>query len=546
MSYTLPFVGNVLELGGGTQPVFRPNLDVRAAENVDIVANFEETLPVEDNSYENIFSKFCIEHISWRNVKKFVKEVYRILKNNGKVVFITANTENQMKWVLEHDEWDDDCSCIIFGDQDYADNTHRNSLNPKHAIKILSEVGFESIIVLPFGELRTDMIIEATKPENAPTQSQERKSLFDKHYFNGGGKVGGYAYEGYWDYPIHWVTYEKIMELEPKSVLEVGCARGYILKKLEAEGIPCKGLEISRHCYLTRVTDAVMEWDICQFPWPFEDKQFDVCYSIAVMEHIPDEFIPKVLAEIDRVSHRGIHGVDYGENDDGFDKTHCSLHTEEWWLEKTPPTQKPVDKELMEKGSLALSIPSGDGSLKLNLGSFTNMYHNGWINIDIVPLQQFAQQHQYKFLHHDFKNKLPFGDAQVDLIYSSHMLEHLTKEEGILLLRDCYRVMKSGSVARFLVPDAERLINMYKNSELGIFDEINDGCEKTPFQSGKLWELLFSGHKIAYDFEALKLMGEDAGFKVEKKNFNEGHEQILKETMDCLPEISLIVEFAKE
>ncbi len=545
MAYTLPFTSSVLELGGGSQPVFRPNLDVRAAENVDIVANFEEKLPVEDNSCDNIFSKFCIEHISWRKLKFFLSEVFRITKNGGKVVFITANTENQMKWVLEHEDWDDDCSCIIFGDQDYSDNTHKNSLNPRRAIKLFSEIGFENITILPFGELSTDMLIEANKPDNIPTKSETRKSLFDKHYFNGGGKVGGYAYEGYWDYPVHWITFEKIMELEPKSVLEVGCARGYILKRLEAAGIPAKGLEISKHCCLTRVTDAVIEWDVCTFPWPFKDKEFDVCYSIAVMEHIPDEFIPKVLAEIDRVSNRGIHGVDYGENDDGFDQTHCSLHSEEWWNEKMPSTQKPVDKELMEKGSLSLSIPSGDGKLKLNLGSFTNMFHNGWINMDIVGLQGFAQQHQYKFLQHDFRNRLPFEDNQVDLIYSSHMLEHLTKEQGLLLLRECYRVMKHGSVARLLVPDAEKLINMYKNNELGLFDEINDGCEKTPFQSGKLWELLFSGHNIAYDFAALKIMAEDVGFKIERKNFNEGHVQILQETMDCLPEISLIVEMTK-
>ena len=51
-----------------------------------------------------------------------------------------------MKWVLEHDEWDDDCSCIIFGDQDYADNTHRNSLNPKHAIKILLNRPFKILL----------------------------------------------------------------------------------------------------------------------------------------------------------------------------------------------------------------------------------------------------------------------------------------------------------------------------------------------------------------------------------------------------------------
>ena len=64
-----------------------------------------------------------------------------------------------------------------------------------------------------------------------------------------------------------------------------------------------------------------------------------------MFEHIPEEHLPAVLAELDRVSCRGIHGIDFGENDDGFDKTHCTLRTKEWWLERMPATQQVADKE---------------------------------------------------------------------------------------------------------------------------------------------------------------------------------------------------------
>ena len=90
------------------------------------------------------------------------------------------------------------------------------------------------------------MIIEAHKSEISP------ENAFDKDYFNGGKKVGGYAREGYRDFPVHWVTANKVMSLNPKSVLELGCARGYILKKIQDEGVPIGGLEVSKHCYLTR------------------------------------------------------------------------------------------------------------------------------------------------------------------------------------------------------------------------------------------------------------------------------------------------------
>jgi predicted SAM-dependent methyltransferase len=550
VSYTLPFTkeDNVIELGGGTRPYFRPNLDVRAADNVDIVANFHDPLPINDSEYNGIFSSYCIEHISWRKLGHFIKECYRILKNGGTAVFITANTEKQMQWVLDHDEWDDNCSCIIFGDQDYDDNTHKNSLNPKHAIKLFREAGFKNIRVVPHGELATDMIIEASKKEDIKMAqtTDDRKGLFDQHYFNGGGKVGGYAYEGYWDYPVHWVTFEKLMELQPKSVLEIGAARGYLVKRFESAGIPAKGVEISKHCHLTRVTDSVHEFDICQAPWPFKDKEFDLCYSVAVMEHIPEEYLPAITKEMERVSERGLHGIDFGHNDDGFDKTHCTLKSQEWWEKTLPASQKTVNKEELEQGSLSISIPSGDGKLKLNIGSFTVMFHNGWINTDIVPLDQFASVHQYKFVQHDIRTQFPFEDNSVDLIVSSHVMEHINEQEGLFFLQELQRIMKPGAVARIAVPDAETLANLYHKNELGMFDEINGPCKACNFQSGKLWSLLFEGHRIAYDFEGVKHMAEKLGFHIEKKKFNEGNEQIIKETMDFLPDLSLYVEITKK
>lgn len=220
------------------------------------------------------------------------------------------------------------------------------------------------------------------------------------------------------------------MEHNPESILEIGAARGYMVKKFNDAGVRSKGLEISHHCQLTRVTNDVIEWDICQTPWNFKDKEFDLAFSTAVFEHIPEEHLDAVLKEMDRVSKRGLHGIDFGGNDDGFDKTHCTLRTKEWWLERMPSTQLVVDKEDLERGNVAVHIPAGDNKLKVNFGSFINMFHNGWINIDVLNLQEFAKRHHYKFINMDIRQKLNFNDNSIDLIYSSHMLEHLTADEG--------------------------------------------------------------------------------------------------------------------
>lgn len=94
----------VLELGGGSKPVCPgrwTNIDYRKLPGVDIVADLNEPLPVEDGIYDGVFSSYLIEHLSWRKVRGLIKETYRVLKTGGKAVFITANLLEQAKKLVE-------------------------------------------------------------------------------------------------------------------------------------------------------------------------------------------------------------------------------------------------------------------------------------------------------------------------------------------------------------------------------------------------------------------------------------------------------------
>lgn len=545
MSYTFPFYKGqkVVELGGGTKPYFRPNLDVRAAENVDIVADLNETLPIQDDEYEGVFSSFCIEHLSWRKVRSFISECYRIIKPGSKAVFITANTEEQMKYVLAHDEWTDDCSCIIFGDQDYPENAHRNSLCPKHAIKLFREAGFENVIVFPFGALKTDMIIEATKPSTAKVMNMSK--IFDKQYFDNAFYYGNINEGIYRDHPKNWVAFRKVMELKPESVLELGCGRGYILKRLESHGVPAKGVDIAPHCHVTRATDAVLNFDFCQTPWPANDKEFDLCFSSEALEYVPEDKIDDVIKEINRVCKRSFHAVNTEEQNQSYGKPIKLLKKRDWWENKLG-AQNCTSVADLYAGSVALSLPEPDNKLKLNIGTFTNMAHYGWLNLDIVQLHEFAKANHFKFIHMDATQTMRLEPNTVDLIATSHMLEHLNYKEGLHFLKDCYRVLKSGGTIRIAVPDGERMIKMYLENKLGIFDDINQACADNKSQAVKLWSVLIDQHKIIYDWETLKQIGEEAGFVVERRAFNQGHSQIIKEVVDMLPDESIFVEMIKK
>ena len=180
--YICPFKpgDRIIELGGGPgrpgteRPIFRPNLDTRPGPMVDIVANLEEPLPLPNSSYDAVYSSFCLEHISFRRVRGFIAEIYRILAPGGLAVLVTADTYEQCRKAAATppEEWGDGISNLLFGGQDYSDNTHKVALSRPFAVKLFREAGFWQVTTLEhpgimgpqgYEKVETDFIIEARK-----------------------------------------------------------------------------------------------------------------------------------------------------------------------------------------------------------------------------------------------------------------------------------------------------------------------------------------------------------------------------------------------
>lgn len=577
-----------IELGGGANPRLHPNVDVRQCfdadgkPTVDFTANFEEPLPIGSGEFDGAFSQYALEHISWRKLPGFLQEVFRILKPGGRVCFVTPNTEAQLQWIRDNpDGWDEkgafvSKSCVLFGDQDYSDNTHKSYLDPDIMHDLLTAAGFIDIDSIPYGERHTDMVTTATKPvatlpkvvvaaeptpnvlgshvgRKAPQTTEERAALFDRHYFNGGTKVGGYAREGYWDYPVHEITARHILARNPSSVVELGCGRGYILKRINDTGISGGGLEISRHCYLTRVTTGVRVADLCNPE--VEIPAAGLCYSIATLEHIPEECLPTLIKKMAEYSRRGLHGIDFGGHDDGFDKTHCTLRPKEWWealFTKYAPgwPVELLDKEELERGDFPPGYYEGDGRIKLNIGCgpFT-LFHRGWTNIDILDIGHFAQHYRYNYLRHDVRQGLGmFKTETANLIFASHFLEHLSYAEGLAFLKECRRVLKPSGALRLIVPDIGALSSWlsYPDDDPNEYDELGDNIAGAKTKAQKFWELAHSGHQAAYDAETLSQQLTAAGFEpipAAFRNSPSGQEALRKEVTEMeYGRISLFME----
>jgi predicted SAM-dependent methyltransferase len=89
----------------------------------------------------------------------------------------------------------------------------------------------------------------------------------------------------------------------------------------------------------------------------------------------------------------------------------------------------------------------------LNLGC-GQRFHPDWVNLDLRPASAAVQPW-------DLRKELPFPDASFDVVYHSHVLEHLSRADGLQLLRRCRRVLKPKGILRVVVPDLERIVRHY-------------------------------------------------------------------------------------
>jgi SAM-dependent methyltransferase len=89
----------------------------------------------------------------------------------------------------------------------------------------------------------------------------------------------------------------------------------------------------------------------------------------------------------------------------------------------------------------------------VNLGC-GSVWHAAWRNFDLAPFDPAV-------MPIELPGPLPLPDGCADVVYHSHLLEHLTLAGGAALLAECFRIAKPGGIVRVAVPDLEQLANHY-------------------------------------------------------------------------------------
>lgn len=90
---------------------------------------------------------------------------------------------------------------------------------------------------------------------------------------------------------------------------------------------------------------------------------------------------------------------------------------------------------------------------KLNLGC-GNKYSLNWTNVDF-------HSDSSSVISCNLLQPLPFPNNSFDAVYSSHLLEHFSKEDALKIMYECFRLLKPGGIVRMVVPDLEYTCREY-------------------------------------------------------------------------------------
>jgi len=157
--------------------------------------------------------------------------------------------------------------------------------------------------------------------------------------------------------------------------------------------------------------------------------------------------------------------------------------------------------------------------LKLNLAC-GGVVVDGWVSVDYslgarfqkIPvvrrLPLFRFEWSDKIIIHDLKKPFPWKNA--DVIYSSHFLEHLDREQGRVFLQRCRQTLSPGGIIRIVVPDFRLVVTEYQAGRLKS-SQFLEKCNAV-YSDRRFARLLEFPHKCMYDTDSLLEAMSLAGF----------------------------------
>ncbi len=159
---------------------------------------------------------------------------------------------------------------------------------------------------------------------------QEFANYYDEEYYAHYGNEGDAPYlpgEPQWSSFFSNVADRINEEIKPTSVLDAGCAIGFLVEALRDRGIDARGIDVSEwaiahvppsvapYCSVASLTDEI-------------DGHFDLITIIEVIEHMPESVAGFVIANL--TCHA--ESVLFSSTSEGFEEaTHINVRTPDHW-----------------------------------------------------------------------------------------------------------------------------------------------------------------------------------------------------------------------
>jgi predicted SAM-dependent methyltransferase len=136
--------------------------------------------------------------------------------------------------------------------------------------------------------------------------------------------------------------------------------------------------------------------------------------------------------------------------------------------------------------------------MKLHLGCGKRDFGAGWTHIDGGDFPHLEG--------HDI-TRLDIGDACVDLVYASHVLEYFDRQEARAVILEWSRVIKPGGIIRLAVPNFEAMAKLYVEQGIPLHKILGPLYGRMPMGDQTIY------HRTVYDYESLWQLLMNAGFE---------------------------------
>ena len=130
-----------IELGGGENPKYRPNVDILHG---DIKQDVRQGIPFPDSSVDLIWSSDFFEHLTFEEGLACLRECARVLAPNGMLDWHVPDVEAA---IANHQNgWNDDINAVLYGGRLDAYDYHKAWYTQASMRYLLEHEGWEAKI----------------------------------------------------------------------------------------------------------------------------------------------------------------------------------------------------------------------------------------------------------------------------------------------------------------------------------------------------------------------------------------------------------------